>query len=355
MVSSLVSVIIPVYNAEKHLATAIEGICVQEGVELEIILVNDGSTDGSASICEKYSSMDSRIKVLHRPNGGPSAARNAGLEAAAGEFIFFMDADDTLDRNSLKILMESIAADNSDWAIGDFKIIKNGTNLRHDYFFPENRLFKRDDILEAVKGYLLKPRGASEFTNVWGKLFRASIIRRYNIRFNEELWTWEDVVFNFDYLARAGSVSYVRKQLYDYHMHPGVASCGTRVFELPLGFNEVLKSIACILREYQMTEAEIAERCSHASVYFAVKTLLVCFNLRRRGKCGAIDDREMLLIIRRMLNDPAIRSGARHYRPSPGESVILPRLMKYNLTYLIYLVCSYKAGSNLRKEMKNAG
>lgn len=351
MTDGLISIIIPIYNAGEYLSRAIDGLLAQEEVEFEIILIDDGSTDDSPTVCDRYSEQDSRIRVIHTPNGGPSAARNLGLDSAAGEFVFFMDADDTLDPDALKTLRKALDDDGSDWAIGDFQVLKGGVNLREDgYFFSSDRFFGEKDILPAVKDYLRKPRGASEFTNVWGKLFKTAVIRGSHIRFDEELKTWEDVVFNFDYLEHCVSMSYVHRQLYHYHVHPELISCGTRVFEQPLGFKDILKTAARILKGYRMPDAEIEAQCRHAAVYFAVKTLLVCFVLHARGKYPDAGKKQMKQLIRRMLNDETVRLGLHHYKPSAAESWLLPKLMKYRLTSLIYTVCRLKARRALRKE-----
>ncbi len=354
MTDGLISIIIPIYNAGEYLPRAIEGILAQEEVEFEIILVDDGSTDDSPTVCDRYSGLNSRIRVIHSPNGGPSAARNLGLDAAGGEFVFFMDADDTLEPDSLKTLRKAMDEDGSDWAIGDFKVLKDGVNIRAEgYFFSSDRFFEEKEILSTVKDYLRKPRGASEFTNVWGKLFKASIIRDNHIRFDETLKTWENMVFNFDYLEHCVSMSYVHRQLYDYHDHPELISCGTRVFEQPLGFEEVLKTAARILKGYRMPDAEVEAQCRHAAVYFAVKTLLICFVFQARGKYPDVGKKQLKQLIHQMLDDETVRLGLHHYKPSAAESWLLPQLMRYRLVSLIYAVCRFKARRVLRKEMNS--
>ena len=102
MNDELISVIIPVYNVELYLESCIQSICKQSYKNLEIILSDDGSTDHSGKICDKYASLDPRIKVIHKENGGLSDARNAGIEVASGQYFMFVDSDDTISKNTIE-------------------------------------------------------------------------------------------------------------------------------------------------------------------------------------------------------------------------------------------------------------
>ena len=113
----LISVIIPVYNVEKYVAECLESVCAQTYRKLEIIIVNDGSTDGSREICSGFIEKDSRIRIIDQENGGLSAARNTGLEAASGNYILFIDSDDVVSKNHIELLYSAIASQGTDIAI----------------------------------------------------------------------------------------------------------------------------------------------------------------------------------------------------------------------------------------------
>lgn len=117
----LVSIIVPVYNAEKYLRYCLDSIVAQSHLNLDIILVNDGSTDSSAAICDEYADADSRIRVIHQPNGGISKAQNAGLDAARGQYIAFSDNDDILDRNNIKYLLHALEKTGADMSKARWK------------------------------------------------------------------------------------------------------------------------------------------------------------------------------------------------------------------------------------------
>ena len=124
-VTDLVSVIVPVYNGEKYLRKCIESIINQTYANIEIILINDGSTDNSGVMCDSYAHSDNRIRVIHTQNNGPAAARNIGIENSKGEFVFFVDADDFIENNALNLLVENYNQYKADIIVGDFNNIRN--------------------------------------------------------------------------------------------------------------------------------------------------------------------------------------------------------------------------------------
>jgi len=117
-----ISIIIPVYNSSKYISKCIESILNQTEADFEVLLIDDGSLDGSGNICDRYAVIDSRIRVFHKQNGGVSSARNLGLDNALGEMIFFIDSDDTVDKDYLEKLM--IKSD-EDYVISGVKILEN--------------------------------------------------------------------------------------------------------------------------------------------------------------------------------------------------------------------------------------
>ena len=214
----LVSVIVPVYNCEKYLRRCIASIIDQSYKNIEIILINDGSTDNSGEICNEYA-HDNSIRVIHTENSGPGVARNIGIENSKGSFIFFIDADDFIENNALSLLIENYRQTKADVIAGDFKI----ENCKADatdimFLFSNNKLLAKQDIINYVRSYLKRSTGYSLFLYVWGKLFRSSIIKDNNIYFNTDLRVFEDISFNFEYLKFASSACYVKNHIYIYTM-----------------------------------------------------------------------------------------------------------------------------------------
>lgn len=166
----LISVIVPVYKVEKYLDRCINSIINQTYQNLEIILVDDGSPDNSGVMCDEYAVKDSRIKVIHKKNGGLSDARNAGIEVAAGKYITFLDSDDYIHENMISLLYDRIIQDGSDIALCNAQYVDEYGN------FIENKLrFIDDCILSAHDAIENLVSGASTLIVSWAKLYKREI------------------------------------------------------------------------------------------------------------------------------------------------------------------------------------
>lgn len=146
----MISVIIPVYKVEKYLDKCVESVVWQTYTDLEIILVDDGSPDGCSAMCDAWAEKDGRIKVIHKPNGGLSSARNAGLVKASGEYVFFLDSDDTISANCIELLADAVRRDNSDICIANVaRIDENGKPIKA-LLFDSDMLLSKDDVFEDI-------------------------------------------------------------------------------------------------------------------------------------------------------------------------------------------------------------
>ena len=191
MAKNLVSIIIPVYNGEKYIDRCLGSIFNQSYKEIETILINDGSTDNSGSICEKYALNHDKINVIHTNNQGPAASRNKGIKKSRGEFIFFLDADDSIEDNAIELLIKNYHQYKAEIIIGDFKHMgKNISHSGNSNVFQEDKLMTKKDIGDYIKRYLKKPNRHPLFAYSWGRLFKSSVIRENNITFDEDLHTF---------------------------------------------------------------------------------------------------------------------------------------------------------------------
>lgn len=168
MESPMVSIIIPIYNVEKYLRECVDSVTGQTYRNLQIILVDDGSTDSCGQICDAYSSKDARIVVVHKDNGGLSDARNAGLSLAGGEFILYLDSDDYLDLNAVEILIASQKNTGADIVLGNFYY------TYPDYEETAAAWQRADMTLDNKKAMEALVDGRIE-TFAWGKLIRREI------------------------------------------------------------------------------------------------------------------------------------------------------------------------------------
>lgn len=200
-----ITIISPVYNAEKFVDKFIQSIQHQSFTDFELLLVNDGSTDHSGDICDKYASHDKRIKVFHKENGGVSSARQMGLDKSSGEYIIHADPDDWIEPEMLQELYQEAKKENSDMVICDFYINAKDSQT----------VSKQDPIQLDSKNVL-----RSLFHNLHGsccnKLVKHSCINKYNAQFPLELSLCEDLYFNVTLLKNDLKVNYLPKAFYHY-------------------------------------------------------------------------------------------------------------------------------------------
>ena len=205
-----ISVIVPVHNVEEYLAHCLESIRKQDCSDLEIICVNDGSTDSSLSLLEMASELDPRIIIINQPNSGVSAARNRGLEAASGEIIMFVDADDFLVPGACKVVTQAFAYDKPDV----LTFGANGITFGQPSPWLRNALAPKQSVVHGFDKNLFKK--ARERPYIWLSAFSRPFIEEHSLRFDEELAIGEDHLFYLDAYARAGLTVTIDKALYTY-------------------------------------------------------------------------------------------------------------------------------------------
>lgn len=211
--NELVSVIMPVYNAEKWVGQAIESVINQTYDNWELIIINDGSNDRTQDVCCEYASKDKRIKVFEQKNKGPGAARNYGLSKIQGQFFTMIDSDDELFESALEVYVNAINSYGTDMVVAGFRksIVENDSST--DYYINEQTIINSKDGLNTKEfSELLKERLMS---SNWNKLYSRKLS---NIRFNESLSLNEDVLFSLTAASYAESIAVVPELVYLYRI-----------------------------------------------------------------------------------------------------------------------------------------
>lgn len=200
-----ISVIVPVYNAEKYIHRCIDSILVQTFTDFELLLIDDGSEDNSGIICDYYAEYDHRIRVNHKKNGGPSSARNLGLEYSRGEWIVFVDSDDWVDVDYLNVLYSHCSEQNIVMCVAGYTSNEKKNHLRQGKYYT----------IDMVKRYLLFDNVRNE---VWGTIFHNS----ENVRFNDKIKIGEDLIFLIEFCSNnKGEVVLIENTPYHYEIREG--------------------------------------------------------------------------------------------------------------------------------------
>lgn len=206
--SNLVSVIVPIYKVEKYLCQCIDSIIAQTYQNLEIILVDDGSPDGCGATCDEYAQNDSRIRVIHKENGGLSSARNVGLAAATGEYVMFVDSDDWIEPDSIQRLYEELVIHNAQMAIGVMQKIADGTN---NILFSNYRGHGRTECCNKL--HIMKEHLSNGGWSAWAKLYKMEIHRDVLFPVGE---INEDGAIALQILHRCSNIVKVDTLVYNY-------------------------------------------------------------------------------------------------------------------------------------------
>ena len=204
----VVTIVIPVYNAEKYLNRCIESAVKQSYKKLDIVLVDDGSTDESARICKRFAAEDSRVQYIRQNNKGLSSARNTGLKYAIGEFVSFVDSDDILCYTAIEAMLVAVQED-TDMVVGSYEKFRYGAGKK---VLNSNCEFSHSDIREKIAeldGYI-------DFA--WGKLFRCSVIRDNNLMYDEKIVYVEDHVYNIRFCLYARRINVIADVVYRYRL-----------------------------------------------------------------------------------------------------------------------------------------
>ena len=209
-----ISVIVPVHNAENYLEKCLNSIIPQLSDQDEILLMNDWSTDSSTQICEEYSKKYNNIFTQYNENGGPSKTRNLGIEKAAGKYLLFIDSDDYLKENYVVKMLEDI--ENYELTVCSYSFVYEDLNKIQEQKYSNklgNVIIPKDDFIKLYHVQLLNL--------VWNKIYRADIIKKNNIRFDEKITKGEDLLFNLDYIAHINTeIKIINESLYYYVTKP---------------------------------------------------------------------------------------------------------------------------------------
>ena len=216
----LISIVIPVYNAEKYLEQCLNSIKNQTYKNFEVILVNDGSIDHSESICMDFVKVDTRFKYFTKVNGGASSARNFGLDNVTGDYTTFIDADDWVDENHLEVLINNIKDNNSDMAVSSIKKFDNVSNFEYRVYSNQEKYLLNYNKLNREEFLVILPKlihASNSYKIAVSKLFKKELVT--DVRFDESIVYGEDLEFFFKLYLNINSISYVDAVTYIYRLH----------------------------------------------------------------------------------------------------------------------------------------
>ncbi len=309
-----ISIIAPVYNTEKYLDQCIQSVLAQTYTNWELLLIDDGSTDSSGTICDKYAAEDNRIRVFHKGNGGVSSACNLGLDNAKGEWITFIDSDDWVEKNYLENLSNGLGVD----LCSNYYIAHNLNGWRSLPF--DNKVYRSDiaDFLSTNIRKLVFP---------FCKLYRYDLIKNHKIYFDSDVYA-EDTLFTFTYLSHVKSIQTQSDALYHYDCSKTDSLSKVYVSWEKLS-NTIDKIVSSIKSIEESFDCNLQEAISHFSWQYARKYII---NLQKNGSIKEI--RNGLIEI---VKNDNVKNNLK--QKSTGKS-ILRHCFDYLLCKRYYLIAS---------------
>lgn len=340
MEDDVVSIIVPVYNVERFLVQCIESILKQTYQQIEVLLVDDGSTDNSGVICDKYAEKDMRVKVIHQMNMGLSGARNTGIASASGKWISIVDGDDWLDRDAIEKLVSGVEEESDcDVYIGSF--YASYPKQEHaDSFFNQKRIvFTHDNMqLLQMSGLVMtsisKKKTVMNVGVTWARLYRTEFLKKNKLSFRVGLKRMQDATFHLYAYEYASKVVFVDIPIYHYRLWNGSAAKRYQEFEQTA--SEIIAEMAAYVERFHPSEQFM--RC-----YYSKITLLFIeiIKLTYVPSANPLSRQEKISDIKRILQEDRYqeafkRTDIRMLAPKQKFAYILLKLNFIGLVYSMY-------------------
>jgi glycosyltransferase involved in cell wall biosynthesis len=309
--------------------------------QIEILLVNDGSADGSKELCNKLAQENENIIVFHTLNCGVSSARNTGLKNCSGEFVTFLDADDTLNAEAMQSLIDGYQNTKADIVVGSFnKVAPDGKTLQTVRNSNEEMLHTMKGVVDYTLNYLRNPRKNQLLMSCWAKLFKVSIIKNNGIWFDLNLDLGEDVKFNFEYLKYIERALFLGKVVYNHQKTSEYNSLSMKFPDNPSKFissGDLLPSFERFLMSYEPT----ANIKRDLGAYYIYHSVLLLIRLCGQVNCGNLG--KVYKCIKKLFNEEQFRDHIKEYVPAEGNYRLIPLILRYRLVWLTIAICRREA------------
>lgn len=338
-----VSVIIPIYNVEKYLARCMDSLLNQTLEDIEIIMVDDGSTDNSPMMCDEYEKKDKRVKVVHKKNNGLGMARNSGLEIANGQYVAFIDSDDFIDRNAFKEMYEVAKLYEADMCMAGYYQFntKDGTSNKIE-LFKETKVFNADEVKSiSYKMVGAPPEAISDEyfgMSVWKNLYSLDLLKKTNMLFcSEREFVSEDAIFHLSLVPKMNTIVTLNNCYYYYCNNNDVSLSSTfRDGKFDEYKKLYMKEIE-LLSKYNILE--------DGKFYIARMFLGNIRNHMKQLSCSGYSVKKRLDIVKTITNDPLLQEVLSWYpyNKNPRAQRLFSTVLKKKILFLIIVFAKLQA------------
>lgn len=314
-----ISVVIPVYNTKKYLNKCLDSVLKQTYTALEVLIVDDGSTDGSGALCDELAKKDTRVNVIHKPNGGVSDTRNAGVEAAMGEFLCFIDSDDWIEADALKDSCAALGTSGAEIAIWGYRadFVDEHEEIQSSRCVCPDEKWNQDLPIDQY--------GISECLGlcgyVWNKLYSMKLVRANSLQFKKAISLFEDIMFNAEAITKASRAVYI-PYAYTHYMQRNIESLGTKYYP---NFTELkllaLDAHIALLRHWHASSGFLEE-------YIAIANLGLVWSIIKGISFSSAPQTEKRIKCNEVLRDRRIMSAVVQVKPQNRNQRIQKMLIQ---------------------------
>jgi len=332
--NDLISVIIPIYKVEPYLRRCVDSVINQTYKNLEIILVDDGSPDNCGKICDEYAKRDNRIIVIHRENGGLSAARNSGLDVCTGSYVAFVDSDDWIGRETYEVTLAKALRENADIAIFNVADVDADSGERKPHYSFGNVTALKNSDYRGIQLNMLR-RGIYEmfqekfryltFCFLWNKLFKRDLITGYT--FKEGLKKYEDFPFVFQLLFNCDKVIMVDEFFYNYLQRGRVTLSKAYIPEINTHIYVLLDLLKQIMNSENVTDKSYWDNYYHGLSFYVCQAAKEHFS--------NLPFREAKRKYRQIFEYSDAEAAFKKYAPRDKRAVLVYLLLKFRLYFLL--------------------
>lgn len=334
----LISIVVPVYNVDKYLKYCIESLINQEYKNIEIILVDDESTDNSGKICDEFASVDKRIKVIHKKNEGLGYTRNRGMQEANGKYVVFIDSDDYASKTLVSDLYNNMQSKNVEVCFGGQNLVTSDGKLIKSYKY-ENQVFKDDDVNGKLLPMLIgsSPKGHDNLSlSACNVLYPLYLLNEKNIKFkSERQYISEDLIFNIEVLNAVKSAALINECNYYYRTNPNSLTHKYREDRY-----DMCKAL-CKYEETLLKEIKVIDNCKFRLSRQFFINLRSCIQ-QEKIQISKKTRREAINAIKQICNDEFVINTIKEY---PVEQLaikqkVFVKMLQYKMARILYICAS---------------
>lgn len=330
----LISIVVPVYNAEPFLSKCVASLLNQTHRDIEVILINDGSTDKSLDICKNFTMIDKRVKTIAQKNQGQSVARNLGIDIAKGKYIMFADADDFCEHDIVSSLLKVIESKKVGLAICSYTshlFDRNKELMSSCLKVDSQKLISVKSLLDFDVQSNYQVRNY-EMSTIWGRLYIAEIIKKNNLRFNPLLSKFEDIEFNMLYLSHIDNIFILDRSLYHYHVS---TSSKTISDKINTGWFDMITS-----SYNKICNAFIGKKIDYLNFYYS--SIFMGYLIRLFQVGSPVKFKEAVSEVKKVANSAIFKKCMKYYRRPDSGSRLFPFFLKLHLFFLAGLTAKIR-------------